>query len=134
MRQNSTLALLGRPSKNQEKAGRKNSHLDSISPREEIKLGRGEVAQPFYTGIRCNKSSTLTLKATTTPTMRQRFHIRILPGREIVAININMTKGDEARVAHTMIAQSGRVYNRHDRLAKELLTCFCCAVPTFIDY
>ena len=31
-----------------------------------------------------------------------------------------------------MISQSGRVYNRHDRLAKELLTCFCCAVPTFI--
>ena len=50
LRQNSPLALLGRPSETQEKAGRKNSHLDAISPREEIKLGRGEVAQPFYTG------------------------------------------------------------------------------------
>ena len=56
------------------------------------------------------------------------MHIRILPDREIVAININMTKGDETRVAHIMIARSGRVYNRHDRLAKELLTRFCCAV------
>ena len=81
MRQNSTLALLGRPSKNQEKAGRKNSHLDAISPREEIKLGRGEVAQPFYTGIRCNKSSTLTLMA-------------------------NNETDDEARVTHTDIARS----------------------------
>ena len=57
---------------------------------------------------------------------------RLLPDRKIAAININMTRGDEARVAHTMIARSGRVYKRHDRLAKELLTRFCCAVPTFI--
>ena len=81
MRQDSTLALLGRPSENQEKAGRKNSHLDAISPREEIKLGRGEVAQPFYTGIRCNKSSTLTLMA-------------------------NNETDDEARITHTDIARS----------------------------
>ena len=56
--------------------------------------------------------------------MRQRLHIRILPDRKIVAININMTTGDEARAADTMTGRSGRVYNRHDTPEKELLTRF----------
>ena len=43
LRQNSTLALLGRPSENQEEAGRKNFHLDS-SGGDQTRTRRGRAA------------------------------------------------------------------------------------------
>ena len=43
LRQNCTLALLGRPSENQEKAGRENSHLDS-SGGDQTRTRRGRAA------------------------------------------------------------------------------------------